>query len=113
MRGKLLLVTGVAVGYVLGSRAGRKRYDQISKASSSIWHSRPVQAQVHRIEDFAKDNAPAVVDLVGGTVKKIVGGSPASKPVASTSGARGTTRRKPAAKRPPRGSASTTAPSSE
>ncbi|MEY2847605.1 MAG: hypothetical protein RI885_270 [Actinomycetota bacterium] len=93
MRGKLLLVTGVAVGYVLGSRAGRKRYDQIAKASSSIWHSRPVQTQVDRIGDFAKDNAPMVVDLVGGAAKKLVGGSTAEKktPV----------RRKPAAKRPP------------
>jgi hypothetical protein len=30
MTGKLLLVGGFAAGYVLGSRAGRARYDQIS-----------------------------------------------------------------------------------
>ena len=73
MRGKLMLVTGLAVGYVLGSRAGRGRYEQISRAAESLWNSSPVQHQVHNVEDFAKDKAPEVVDFVSGNVKKMVG----------------------------------------
>jgi hypothetical protein len=29
MRGKILIVAGLAVGYVLGARAGRERYEDI------------------------------------------------------------------------------------
>lgn len=72
MRGKLTLVAGLAVGYVLGSRAGRERYEQIARAASKFWESKPVQRQVHQVEDFAKDKAPAVVDFVGNNVKKAV-----------------------------------------
>lgn len=72
MRGKLTLVAGVAVGYVLGSRAGRARYEQIARAASKFWESKPVQRQVHQVEDFAKDKAPDVVDFVSNNVKKVV-----------------------------------------
>lgn len=30
------LVLGIAIGYVLGSRAGRERYEQIKRWSSSV-----------------------------------------------------------------------------
>lgn len=72
MRGKLILVAGVAAGYVLGARAGRERYEQIASAAGRFWQSKPVQRQVHQVEDFAKDKAPEVVDFVSGNVKKAV-----------------------------------------
>ena len=72
MRGKLTIVAGLAVGYVLGSRAGRARYEQIARAASKFWGSKPVQRQVHQVEDFAKDKAPEVVDFVSNNVKKVV-----------------------------------------
>lgn len=106
MRGKLMLVAGLATGYVLGSRAGRKRYDQIAKGWNNVWHSKPVQAQVHKVGDFAKDNAPAVVGFVAGTVKKLASGSAqsttASKPATKTA-ARKTAARKPARRKPTQG----------
>lgn len=79
MRGKIALVAGVAAGYVLGSRAGRARYEQIAKAASKFWQSKPVQRQVHHVEDFAKDKAPDVVGFVGSAVKKATRGSNARK----------------------------------
>lgn len=82
MRGKLMLVSGLAVGYVLGSRAGKARYEQISKAAGKFWNSRPVQHQVHNVEDFAKDKAPDVVDFVSNNVKKVVRSSSAKKSAA-------------------------------
>ncbi|MGO2658212.1 hypothetical protein [Mycetocola reblochoni] len=54
MKGKILFVAGLATGYVLGTRAGRKRYEQIRSGWLSVWNTRPVQNQVHKAEDFAK-----------------------------------------------------------
>ncbi|TFC41158.1 YtxH domain-containing protein [Cryobacterium sp. TMT2-10] len=53
MRGKLLFVTGGLVGYVLGARAGRKRYDQIVAAAQDLWSRPPVQRRVNEARDFA------------------------------------------------------------
>jgi len=39
MRRKALLAIGFAIGYVLGSRAGRERYDQLADAAQKLWRS--------------------------------------------------------------------------
>ncbi|MCU1515076.1 MAG: hypothetical protein JWO10_2166 [Microbacteriaceae bacterium] len=72
MRGKLLLLVGVGVGYVLGTRAGRERYDAMKKNVTKIWHDPRVQTQVKNAEQFAKDKAPDVVDFVSDNAKKVV-----------------------------------------
>ena len=41
---KLSLLAGGAVGYVLGARAGRERYDQLVRAGRRIAGSQSVQA---------------------------------------------------------------------
>lgn len=43
MRGKLIFITGVGVGYVLGTRAGRERFDQMVAQGRRIWESSTVQ----------------------------------------------------------------------
>jgi hypothetical protein len=53
MRGKLLFITGGLIGYVLGARAGRKRYDQIAAAATELWNAKPVQRRVTEVRDFA------------------------------------------------------------
>lgn len=73
MRGKILIVTGLAVGYVLGARAGRERYEQIKRTATKFWHDPRVQQQVDRVEDFAKDKAPEVVDFISDNAKKVAG----------------------------------------
>lgn len=55
MRGKLLFITGGMIGYVLGARAGRKRYDQIAAAATELWNAKPVQRRVTEVRDFALD----------------------------------------------------------
>ena len=54
MRGKLGLVVGLAAGYVLGTRAGRERYEQIKDQALKVWELEPVQRQVQRVEDFGR-----------------------------------------------------------
>jgi hypothetical protein len=72
MRGKLLFVAGAAVGYVLGTRAGRKRYDQMKAAATKVWESPSVQKQVHAVEDYVADKVGAFPETVYVTVKKLV-----------------------------------------
>ncbi|MBC7518489.1 MAG: hypothetical protein H7248_06325 [Microbacteriaceae bacterium] len=76
MRGKLILVAGLATGYVLGSRAGRKRYDQIAASARKLWQSRSVQNQMHTVEDAARTQAPLVVDLLSVLLKRLIGSTP-------------------------------------
>lgn len=70
---KVLLITGLAVGYVLGARAGRQRYDQIADAVSRFWHSPRVQKQVDRSVDFVNTKAERVADIAATGAKNVVG----------------------------------------
>lgn len=72
MRGKILLVTGVAIGYVLGTRAGRERYEDIKAVAGKFWNSPRVQKNVHQAEDYVKEKAPEVAKSV---VAKATGSS--------------------------------------
>ena len=77
MRGKILLVTGLAIGYVLGTRAGRQRYEDIKSAVGGFWNSPRVQKNVHQAEDYVKETAPEVAKSV---VAKATGSSTTRKP---------------------------------
>jgi hypothetical protein len=76
MRGRILFVAGAAAGYVLGARAGRRRYDQIKAAADRVWNDRNVQKGVNdvvgTVQDFVKDKAPEVQGAVVGQAKKVV-----------------------------------------
>ncbi|GGL04046.1 hypothetical protein GCM10007382_24880 [Salinibacterium xinjiangense] len=72
MKGKILLLTGIGIGYVLGARAGRESYDRIAKAADKFWSSPRVQKQVDTAEDFVKDRAPDVADFFADGAKRVV-----------------------------------------
>ncbi|CAN5166301.1 hypothetical protein BH11ACT4_BH11ACT4_09060 [soil metagenome] len=87
MKGKILLVVGVGVGYVLGTRAGREKYDQMKAAVQKLWNDPRVQKQVDHAQDFVKDKAPEVAEFLADGAKTVVSkvsGSkaPATKPAA-------------------------------
>jgi hypothetical protein len=70
MKGKVGLVIGLAAGYVLGSRAGRERYEQIKAQAEKVWNMEPVQEQVAKAKEFAKSSAMALPStLWDGAVK--------------------------------------------
>ncbi|MEA9999788.1 YtxH domain-containing protein [Cryobacterium breve] len=73
MRGKLLFITGGLVGYVLGARAGRKRYDQIVASAESLWNADPVQRRVTEARDFALERVGDVPATLINAGKKLVG----------------------------------------
>ncbi|MGN7978500.1 hypothetical protein ACTJJ4_13065 [Microbacterium sp. 22195] len=72
MKGKIGLVVGLGVGYVLGTRAGRERYEQIKTQWLKVWHLDPVQKQVTRAQDFAKAQAAAVPGALWTGAVKVV-----------------------------------------
>ncbi|GAA3728870.1 hypothetical protein GCM10022239_02010 [Leifsonia bigeumensis] len=88
MRGKLVLLVGIGIGYVLGARAGRERYEEIKRAVRGFWNDPRVQHQVQNVEEFAKDKAPDVVDFLGETAKKAVQRKPAADKTTASSSAR-------------------------
>jgi hypothetical protein len=71
MRGKILLVLGLGIGYVLGTRDGRARYNQMKNAALKVWNDPRVQEQVNAATEFVKENAPEVASAVTENVKKI------------------------------------------
>ena len=69
MRYKLTFLAGAAVGYVLGARAGRARYEQISDLASRVAATEPVQ----RARETAVEQAAHLADMARATVGEKVG----------------------------------------
>ena len=100
MKGKILLVVGLGIGYVLGTRAGREKYDEMKAIAQKLWNDPRVQKRVDEAQDFVKDKAPEVAEFLADGAKKVVSqvsGSkaPARKP--ATKSAARTTAAKPSA----------------
>ena len=89
MKGKILFVAGLGLGYVLGTRAGREKYEELRTAALKVWNDPRVQKQVDAVEDFVKDKAPDVAEFVSDNAKKVVsqvsGKKPASKAASRSS----------------------------
>ena len=62
MFSKTSLLVGFAAGYVLGSRAGHERYEQIKAGASRVAQNPKVQAAADRVQDAAGQQAASVVD---------------------------------------------------
>lgn len=61
---KLTLLAAFALGYVLGARAGRTRYDQIAGAVDKVRNDPRVQERTQQAVDVARQQAPLVADKV-------------------------------------------------
>jgi len=55
MRTKATFLTGFATGYVLGSRAGRARYEQIREAARAFARNPTVQSTASALQHQAED----------------------------------------------------------
>jgi len=62
MRGKLMFIGGLAAGFVLGSRAGREKYEEIRLNAKKVWEHPTVQeaagvaqAQANKLYTEGKD----------------------------------------------------------
>ncbi|MFN8195360.1 MAG: hypothetical protein U0R80_13885 [Nocardioidaceae bacterium] len=82
---KLLLLGAVAVGYVLGARAGRQRYEQIKSAARTVKNDPRVRETTHQAADLAataasqaaaaaKEQAPVVKERLVDAAHKVTPG---------------------------------------
>ena len=103
MAGKLKLLVGFGTGYVLGTRAGRERYDQIAGKAQELWRDPRVQEKAGQAQQVVKekaDQAQQVVKEKAGQAQQVVkekvgdkvsGNGSRSSTSSGTSAASGTT----------------------
>jgi hypothetical protein len=86
MTGKLALAAGFAAGYVLGSKAGRERYEQIVGATQRMWSNPTVQSTAGVLQAQATDlvNKAKDSDLVAKARSTVRGGGTDADGVATT-----------------------------
>jgi hypothetical protein len=70
---KLGMLAAGAVGYVLGARAGRERYDQIVYQAQRLWTNPKVQRAAGEAQERAREVAPVVAEKVGDAAKHAAG----------------------------------------
>ncbi|TNC42919.1 hypothetical protein [Mumia zhuanghuii] len=68
---KIPLLAAAGVGYVLGARAGRERYEQIVTQTKRLLGSQPFQDGVSKATDTVKEQTPVVRDKVSGAARKV------------------------------------------
>ena len=77
MMGKVLLLAAAGAGYVLGARAGRERYDQISSTVGRLWGNPKVQEKVGDLQstagDLAKQAGSVAQEKVGAAASSVSG----------------------------------------
>ncbi len=102
MRNKLMFLTGLGVGYVLGSRAGRERYDQIVRTARKVKENPTVQeaagvlqAQAGGMISTAKDTVSdklsqsSIGTKIGSTVNNLFGHRDDAEYAARSAGSNG------------------------
>ncbi|MGH2795420.1 MAG: hypothetical protein ACRDKG_14075 [Actinomycetota bacterium] len=65
MRFRMGLALGFGAGYVLGSKAGRQRYEQIERTTKKIWESPPAEKIRHEIAEKVPEAVSAAAHKVG------------------------------------------------
>ena len=68
MARKLSLLIGLGAGYVLGTRSGRERYDQMMRKAQQLWRDPRVQEKAgqaqHLVQEKAGEAGQVVKDKV-------------------------------------------------
>jgi hypothetical protein len=110
MKGKLVFAAGLAAGYVLGSKAGRRRYEQIKSGAQKVWGSQPVQRGIEQVQGFVDDHSPDVPAVLADGAKKVIdkvadsaSKKSATRRAASTTASQTASRRKPSGSSPSSG----------
>ena len=79
MKGKAAFIIGAAVGYVLGTRAGREQFEKIKASAKSALDHPAVKEKVaqaeNAISDVVREQGAKVTDQVASMVKERFTGS--------------------------------------
>jgi sRNA-binding protein len=69
----LVIAFGVGVGYVLGARAGRERYEQIVGRVNGIWQDPRVTRARREAAQYAREQAPVIAERAQAVAKATPG----------------------------------------
>jgi hypothetical protein len=69
----LIIAFGLGLGYLLGARAGRERYEQIADAASGIWDDPRVARARREGARYAREQAPVIRDKAQAAAKAAPG----------------------------------------
>src|SRR5262245_45158869 len=64
MRGKLMFLAGLGAGFVLGSRAGREKYDELVQAARKVRENPTVQEAAGVVQEQANKIVSGTKDTV-------------------------------------------------
>ena len=67
----VIAVTAGGVGYVLGTRDGRARYEELKMRADQLAHNPKVQETVSHLADEVAKNASKLPDPVAGVVTSV------------------------------------------
>jgi|GEM_PF-1139917 len=70
---KIMMTAAFGAGYVLGTKAGRERYEQISAKAQELWGHLKVQEQADKVKEQAgkvTEQAGKVTEQAKGRLKK-------------------------------------------
>jgi hypothetical protein len=82
---KLTLLAGVGIGYVLGTRAGRERYEQIRSSVKKLASNPTVQSAAGKAQDTVTTQTSAAASAVAGKVSDKMSGSGGTGGTSATS----------------------------
>jgi hypothetical protein len=64
MKKRLILLAGLGVGYILGSRTGRQSYERLKAQAQDLWTDPRVQDTVEKANQSLRERSPAVADAM-------------------------------------------------
>lgn len=90
MKKRLILLAGLGVGYVLGSRTGRQSYEKLKAQAQDLWTDPRVQDTVEKANQSIRDRSPAVADAVQSAADKVNSAAGAGAAGAGAAGSKST-----------------------
>ncbi|MEN3121712.1 hypothetical protein N5P18_15480 [Janibacter terrae] len=84
--GKITMLAAGAVGYVLGTRAGREQYDKLSTQAKRVWRDPKVQRKAGQAQEAAVGLGHKAEEKVTSKVKEHTGGDSSGTTTSPTPG---------------------------
>ena len=86
MKKRLILLAGLGVGYILGSRTGRQSYERLKAQAQELWTDPRVQDTVEKANQSIREKSPAVADAVQTAADKVNAAAATNTPVSEFDG---------------------------